>query len=32
MDMRYIDTWSLTLDWKILAQTIPRTLLGYGAN
>jgi exopolysaccharide biosynthesis polyprenyl glycosylphosphotransferase len=32
MDMQYIDDWSLALDWKILLRTIPRTLLGQGAN
>ena len=32
MDMQYIDTWSLALDWKILLQTIPRVLIGRGAN
>jgi exopolysaccharide biosynthesis polyprenyl glycosylphosphotransferase len=32
MDMQYIDEWSLSLDWKILLQTVPRTLLGQGAN
>jgi len=32
MDMQYIDDWSLALDWKILLQTIPRTLTGRGAN
>jgi exopolysaccharide biosynthesis polyprenyl glycosylphosphotransferase len=32
MDMQYIDNWSLALDWKILLQTIPRVLLGHGAN
>src|SRR5450631_1891319 len=32
MDMQYIDTWSLALDWKILLQTIPRVLTGSGAN
>jgi len=32
MDMQYIDTWSLALDWKILLQTIPRVLTGRGAN
>ena len=32
MDMQYIDDWSLALDWKILVRTIPRTLLGQGAN
>ena len=32
MDMQYIDTWSLALDWKILLRTIPRVLIGKGAN
>jgi exopolysaccharide biosynthesis polyprenyl glycosylphosphotransferase len=32
MDMRYIDDWSLALDWKILLRTIPRALTGRGAN
>jgi exopolysaccharide biosynthesis polyprenyl glycosylphosphotransferase len=32
MDMQYIDNWSLALDWKILLQTIPRVLIGRGAN
>jgi len=32
MDMQYIDDWSLALDWKILLRTIPRTLMGSGAN
>ncbi len=32
MDMRYIDHWSLALDWKILLLTIPRVLTGKGAN
>ncbi len=32
MDMQYIDNWSLALDWKILLRTIPRVLLGRGAN
>ena len=31
MDMQYIDTWSLTLDWKILLRTIPRVMTGKGA-
>jgi exopolysaccharide biosynthesis polyprenyl glycosylphosphotransferase len=31
MDMQYIDTWSLTLDWNILLRTIPRVLTGRGA-
>jgi exopolysaccharide biosynthesis polyprenyl glycosylphosphotransferase len=32
LDMQYIDRWSLALDWKILLQTIPRTLIGHGAG
>jgi len=32
LDMQYIDTWSLALDWKILLLTIPRVLSGKGAN
>ncbi len=32
MDMQYIDTWSLELDWKIILRTIPRVLTGSGAN
>ncbi|HUI56935.1 MAG TPA: sugar transferase [Bryobacteraceae bacterium] len=32
MDMQYIDSWSLALDWKILLRTIPRVLTGRGAN
>jgi exopolysaccharide biosynthesis polyprenyl glycosylphosphotransferase len=31
MDMQYIDTWSLALDWKIILRTIPRVLSGRGA-
>ena len=32
LDMQYIDSWSLALDWKILLRTIPRVLTGRGAN
>ena len=32
MDMQYIDNWSLGLDWKIIARTIPRVLTGRGAS
>jgi exopolysaccharide biosynthesis polyprenyl glycosylphosphotransferase len=32
LDMQYIDSWSLALDWKILLYTIPRTLTGRGAS
>ena len=32
MDMHYIDTWSLALDWNILLRTIPRVLIGRGAH
>ena len=31
MDMQYIDEWSLWLDFKILAGTIPAVLKGSGA-
>jgi len=32
MDMEYIDNWSLALDWKILARTIPQVLSGKGVH
>jgi exopolysaccharide biosynthesis polyprenyl glycosylphosphotransferase len=32
MDLRYIDNWSLWLDFKILLKTIPAVLLGRGAK
>jgi exopolysaccharide biosynthesis polyprenyl glycosylphosphotransferase len=31
MDMQYIDSWSLGLDWRILLRTIPKVLSGKGA-
>jgi lipopolysaccharide/colanic/teichoic acid biosynthesis glycosyltransferase len=31
MDIEYIDKWSLWLDVKILARTIPAVLRGSGA-
>jgi exopolysaccharide biosynthesis polyprenyl glycosylphosphotransferase len=31
LDMQYIDNWSLWLDWKILALTIPAIIRGEGA-
>ncbi|HEX4227162.1 MAG TPA: sugar transferase [Bryobacteraceae bacterium] len=31
LDLRYIDTWSLTLDLEILAKTFPSVLAGRGA-
>jgi len=31
LDMQYIDKWSLWLDFKILAQTIPAVVRGSGA-
>ena len=32
MDLAYIDNWSLSLDMKILLQSIPRVLGGRGAS
>lgn len=32
MDLEYIDNWSLWLDTKILARTIPTVLIGKGAR
>ena len=32
LDLRYIDTWSLWLDFKILLRTIPAVLIGRGAS
>ena len=32
LDMQYIDNWSLALDWKIMLRTIPRVIVGHGAN
>ena len=32
LDMQYIDTWSLWLDWQIMLRTIPQVLLGKGAH
>src|SRR5438876_1094926 len=32
LDMQYIDKWSLWLDFKILAQTIPAVVKGSGAT
>ena len=32
LDLAYIDSWSLSLDFKILLKTIPAVLLGDGAN
>ncbi len=32
LDLRYIDEWSLSLDFKILLKTIPAALLGTGAK
>jgi lipopolysaccharide/colanic/teichoic acid biosynthesis glycosyltransferase len=31
LDMEYIDQWSLWMDFKILAKTIPAVLKGAGA-
>lgn len=32
LDLKYIDTWSLWLDFKILLKTIPVVLMGKGAH
>jgi exopolysaccharide biosynthesis polyprenyl glycosylphosphotransferase len=32
LDMQYIDTWSLALDWKIILRTIPSVVTGKGAH
>ena len=32
LDLRYIDNWSLGLDWKILLRTIPVVMFGVGAK
>jgi exopolysaccharide biosynthesis polyprenyl glycosylphosphotransferase len=32
LDLAYIDGWSLILDWKILARTVPVVLKGTGAT
>ena len=32
LDLEYIDNWSLSLDFKILLQTVGVVLLGRGAK
>lgn len=32
LDMQYIDSWSLALDWKIILRTIPQVVTGRGAH
>ncbi|MFU8893626.1 MAG: sugar transferase [Luteolibacter sp.] len=32
MDLRYIDNWSLWLDFKIILKTIPAVIFGHGAK
>jgi exopolysaccharide biosynthesis polyprenyl glycosylphosphotransferase len=32
LDLEYIDKWSLSLDFKILAQTFPAVFKGFGAK
>jgi len=31
LDLQYMDEWSLWLDFKILARTVPAVLRGSGA-
>jgi exopolysaccharide biosynthesis polyprenyl glycosylphosphotransferase len=32
LDLAYIDSWSLILDFKILARTVPAVIIGDGTN
>jgi exopolysaccharide biosynthesis polyprenyl glycosylphosphotransferase len=32
LDMEYIDSWSLALDWRIILRTIPQVVSGRGAH
>jgi exopolysaccharide biosynthesis polyprenyl glycosylphosphotransferase len=32
LDLKYIDEWSLGLDWSIILRTIPQVVLGKGAH
>ena len=32
LDLRYIDNWSLWMDFEILVRTIPVVLFGFGAR
>ena len=32
LDLQYIDNWSPSLDFKILAKTVPVVLSGRGAS
>ena len=32
LDLEYIDNWSLWLDLKILAKTVPVVIMGTGAK
>ncbi|MBI5084315.1 MAG: sugar transferase [Acidobacteria bacterium] len=32
LDLAYIDTWSLALDWQIMLKTVPRVLSGLNAS
>jgi lipopolysaccharide/colanic/teichoic acid biosynthesis glycosyltransferase len=31
LDIWYIENWNLSLDFRILARTIPAVIFGYGA-
>lgn len=32
LDLKYIDEWSLGLDWSIILRTIPQVVMGKGAH
>jgi lipopolysaccharide/colanic/teichoic acid biosynthesis glycosyltransferase len=32
LDLEYIDSWSMSLDMRILLRTVPQVLFGRGAS